>query len=281
VIVGAPRSGTNMLRDALTKLPGTGSWPCDEIPYVWRYGHARVPHDAFTADMATEPVRRYVRGAFRRLARRQGLTTVVEKTCANSLRVAFVDRILPEARYVVIVRDGLDAAVSAMRRWTAPLDLGYTVAKARFVPLRDLPTYGARFVTTRLARLRTAERRVGTWGPVYPGMRDDLARRPLDEVCALQWAACVDRADGALEGLDPARIVRVRYEALVAAPREELRRIATVLGADVDTRLEEALAADVRGSSVGKGRATLDPADRARLAELVAPTLARHGYPLR
>ena len=40
VIIGAARSGTNMLRDVLVKLPGVGTWPCDEINYIWRHGNA-------------------------------------------------------------------------------------------------------------------------------------------------------------------------------------------------------------------------------------------------
>lgn len=31
VIIGAGRSGTNALRDALTALPEFETWPCDEI----------------------------------------------------------------------------------------------------------------------------------------------------------------------------------------------------------------------------------------------------------
>ena len=31
VIIGAPRSGTNMLRDVLVGVGGYATWPCDEI----------------------------------------------------------------------------------------------------------------------------------------------------------------------------------------------------------------------------------------------------------
>ena len=47
IIIGAPRSGTNMLRDALTALPDCGTWPCDEINYVWRHGNVGFPSDEF------------------------------------------------------------------------------------------------------------------------------------------------------------------------------------------------------------------------------------------
>ena len=34
IIIGAPRSGTNILRDTLTSLSNVGTWGCDEIPYL-------------------------------------------------------------------------------------------------------------------------------------------------------------------------------------------------------------------------------------------------------
>ena len=37
IIIGAPRSGTNMLRDILTNFEGIETWPCDEINYIWTW----------------------------------------------------------------------------------------------------------------------------------------------------------------------------------------------------------------------------------------------------
>jgi len=88
IIIGAPRSGTNMLRDALTGVPGVSTWPCDEINYIWRHGNKRHPSDEFTPEMVTSDIRRYVNHRFDRVASRCHAHTVVEKTCANSLRMA-------------------------------------------------------------------------------------------------------------------------------------------------------------------------------------------------
>ena len=151
VIVGAPRSGTNILRDVLTRVPGLATWPCDEINYVWRYGNRDRPDDELPASAATPSVRRYIRRRFTWVRRRSGSPVVVEKTCATSLRVPFVDAVLPDARYVFIHRDGIDAAASAVQRWNARLDLAYLARKARFVPPSDLPHYARRFLRGRLS----------------------------------------------------------------------------------------------------------------------------------
>lgn len=71
VIIGAPRSGTNMLRDALCQVSGPGTWPCDEINAVWRCGNGRHPTDELRLEHARPEVKRYIRRAFDRLARRR------------------------------------------------------------------------------------------------------------------------------------------------------------------------------------------------------------------
>ena len=64
IIIGAPRSGTNMLRDVLVRFPGVATWPCDEINYIWRHGNLRYPSDEFPAERADARVQRYIRAQF-------------------------------------------------------------------------------------------------------------------------------------------------------------------------------------------------------------------------
>ena len=56
IIIGAGRSGTNALRDALTSLPGFKTWPCDEINAIWRFVNYSVPYDEFIVEHATPAV---------------------------------------------------------------------------------------------------------------------------------------------------------------------------------------------------------------------------------
>jgi hypothetical protein len=277
VIVGAPRSGTNMLRDLICTLPGCGTWPCDEINFVWRHGNVSYPSDALPPELAVPRVQRFVRGRFERIARAYGLDRVVEKTCANSLRVDFVDRIVPDARYVFLVRHGMDAVASAAQRWRGRLDLPYTLKKARFVPPGDVPGYAARFAANRLFRLFSRDSRVACWGPRLDDMQELLGRHSLEEVCALQWRACVERADAAFAGIDPGRVLRVRYESVVEDPRSFLARAAGFLGIrdwdGVVTGYEW-----ISAGRVGTGRHSLSPDARAAVERIISGTLEKHGY---
>lgn len=278
IIIGAPRSGTNMLRDVLTNLADIATWPCDEINYIWRHGNMHHPSDELNSGMVCADVAEYIRRQFDWVARRYQARIVVEKTCANSLRVPFVDSVVPEAQYVFIRRDGVDAVGSAIQRWTAPLDISYIARKARFVPLIDLPYYAARYAGHRLHRVFSRERRLALWGPQLDGMDDLLARYPLDEVCALQWQCCVESARAAFEAMPSDRWIEMTYENFVRSPEVELNRILNFIDLEVSPEACAEAVDNVRPDSIGKGRAALDAHSIDRIEARVRDTLVRYGY---
>ena len=49
IIIGAPRSGTNMLRNILSSLDKIDTWPFDEINFMWRHGHSFNSSDEFSS----------------------------------------------------------------------------------------------------------------------------------------------------------------------------------------------------------------------------------------
>jgi hypothetical protein len=267
-----------MLRDVLCDLPGMATWPCDEINYIWRHGNVQHVSDVFTPDMARPAVTNYIRRQFDWVARNYHAEFVVEKTCANSLRVPFVDAVLPEAKYLFICRDGLDAVGSAMKRWKAELDIPYLMRKARFVPLSDLPYYGGRYLWNRIYRLVSREERLAFWGPQLEGMDELLQKHPLDEVCALQWQACVDKAADAFAAIPTDRWLEIAYEDFVRDSEREFARITEFLGIKLPSEQVKQTVSGVRVDSIGKGRAALNDDALQRLEGLVQQTLARYGY---
>ena len=282
VIIGAPRSGTNVLRDVLTSLPGVTTWPCDEINPIWHHGNRSERCDELRPEQARPEVAAYIRRRFDRVRRRDA-AVVVEKTCANSLRVPFVRAVLPHAHYVLITRDGIDAAASAVLRWDAPLDLRYTLAKARFVPLSDVVPLTADFVAGRLRRWggtraddRPADRVTRWWGPRPADFRALAAEHPVEELCAIQWQRCVDAALRDVQDLPDDRLLHVVYEDFVRDPAAHLARLADFL--DMPSSADHTHVHQVSAASIGKGRAALGEKAVTRLEALVGPTLDRLGY---
>jgi hypothetical protein len=278
IIIGAPRSGTNMLRDVLTSLPGVATWPCDEINYIWRHGNVRHPSDEFTPDMAGTKICGYIRRQFDWVERKYQAHTVVEKTCANSLRVGFVNRVVPEAKYIFIRRDGLDAVGSAIKRWKAELDIPYLARKARFVPAADLPYYASRFLWNRIYRLFSRDERLAFWGPKLDGMEELLHKYSLGEVCALQWKRCVDKAAKELAAMPAACWIEVSYEDFVKEPETGLREILKFLDINVYEELISKAVEGVSPRSIGKGHDQFGKEAVERLQQLMEQTLVRYGY---
>ena len=283
VIVGAPRSGTNLLRDVLTSLEGFGTWPCDEINPIWRHGNASFPTDEFSPAQATPRVQDYLHRTFDSARMRYAGPTgiLVEKTCATSLRVPFVDAVFSQARYLQIVRDGRDATASILDRWTSGASPRYIGRKARFVPLTDIPRHAVRFVRARIRQVASRERRLHAWGPRFEGM-DDLARsEPLVRVCARQWERCVTLSSDALEAMSAERWLRVRYEDLVADPTSAVTRVLSWLGASAGAVPPSAVAAavgQVRGGRAGSWSGRVAPADMEMARDVLEPAMRRLGY---
>ena len=278
IIIGAPRSGTNMLRDVLTSFDGVSTWPCDEINYIWRHGNVRYPSDEIPAERAIPAVKNYIQQRFSDIRKRYSADVVIEKTCANSLRVPFVDAVVPEAKYVFIYRDGIDATGSAKLRWTAKLDIPYILEKMRFVPKIDLPYYGLRYFWARVYRLISREKRLAFWGPALDDMPTILQKHTLNEVCALQWQRCVDKAEAALSVMPENKVIRVCYEDFVRQPAEELARILVFMGKAVPADEIATAVAGVSPRSLGKGRKALGAEEVLRLEKLVGESLKRYGY---
>lgn len=278
IIIGAARSGTNMLRDIITQLPGFGTWLCDEINYIWRHGNAHYSNDEFSVEQASVSVKKFIRRAFARVARKQGLRYVVEKTCANSLRVAFVEKVFPDAKFIFIVRDGRDAVASAMKRWAAPLDIPYLLKKARYLPVTDAPYYVIRYFWNRIFRVFSSEKRVSFWGPRFKGMEEMLKTKSLPEICGAQWARSVQLATKAFGSMESKKVLRIKYEDFVSSPVSQLKLIAEFLGVDLKDGQASHMVSSVSDSSVGKWKNDLNAKTMEKIMHYIKPELKEYGY---
>jgi hypothetical protein len=275
VILGAPRSGTKLLRSLLGQ-----SAHCTTIPYginhVWRTGLPPNAPDRRPATDATDQRTQQIRSHLLDLADAHHTPTsgyLVEKTCANTLRVPFVNRVLPDAQFIHILRDGRDAAVSAREKWNRPPSLRYLLGKLRYVPLRNT-SFLLWYLRNLWQGLFTIDGSVQYWGPRYEGIGEDLGQHSLLSVCARQWQACVSTCLDDLEPLPPDRLISIRYETLVS-DRNVLDRLIEWLSLTDGDRLHDHHKAVVHERSVGRWRDDLSPSEQQTVTTLLKPTLER------
>ncbi len=277
IIIGSVRSGTNMLRDILVKIPNYGTWDCDEINAIWRHGNINHPHDEFTSDMATPSIIKFIRNEFKKLSISLNVSNVVEKTTHNSLRVAYVHKIFPEAKYIFIYRDGRDVAASAIKRWKAPFEFSYTLKKFRYVPLVDKPYFAWYYAANRLKKVLSKEEKLSTWGPRYNGIDEDVKKHSLIEVCGLQWKHYIESTAEQIKLVKPTNLFQVRYEDLVQNPDVELGKLCQFLNLDTSIVQTHNLSKGISAKSIGNWK-KLPQEEQELLSKQINQTLTNFGY---
>jgi sulfotransferase family protein len=265
-IVGVDRSGTTMVRLALDRgrvaIPPESMFLVDFAPVrrrggldepraaeaflrrVWTHPRVRLwgvigEAPTLPAGLSHEDAYRFaVEAPFRAYAAAEGKTRWADKTPSYLAHVDELAAVWPEARFVVVVRDGRDVALSLLR---VPFGPNNAWAAGRF------------------------------------------------------WARGI-RLGRDAEARHPGRVLTVRYEDVVAGPRDELARIAGFVGVPWD---DEMLAiertdpsklvteqeswftnvwAGINASAAGRWRQDMSPRDRAAFESVAGTELERMGY---
>lgn len=251
-----------MTRDLVSSDPRVAKVPYD-VNYVWRLRNDDVPHDELDPSLLTDKLTSSIRHNI--LKHAGGADFVIEKTNASSLRIPFVDAIFPEAVFVHLVRDPVDVIQSAFRRWQEPTNWRYVLKKARSFPLLQAPAYAFRYASD-IAR-KSSGSSVKSWGQIYDGMPDDVARLELFDVCVNQYIRTVETAKRDLRGIDPSRWHRIEYEELVRQPRDVLNGVGSFLGMG-ESAFANTDVSIVTANNIGKGHRELTEQQVERISEL-------------
>lgn len=214
VIIGAPRSGTTLLGRLLSRHLELAY--IEEPRLIWRYGNDRKS-DMLTAADARPEVSRYIRAEFTRFLEASGKKRLLEKTPSNSLRLGFVDRVLPDCLFVHIVRDPVESILSIRNYWqqhSRGLPSRKLLQRVRELSIRQWPHYGRELVRRVLPARVSGFVGKPVWGPRIPGIQGLLEELPLIEVCALQWRMCVESARFFGQSLPSDRYLEMRLEEL-------------------------------------------------------------------
>lgn len=202
-IVGSPRSGTTFLGDCVAALPEI-SYHFEPVATKWA---ARVVYDG---GWSVKAARAFYRSVYRCLMRLHldGDLRFAEKTPRNCFIIPFLKEAFPDASFLHITRDGRDVALSYSKK---PWLQGDTSGSGKREPGGYPFGSAARF-----------------W--VEPDRVEAFETTTDVHRCIWAWRRFEEAAREALAVLPAERHLTVRYERLVAAPREEGPPILNFLG---------------------------------------------------
>lgn len=260
-IIGAPRSGTNALRDLICKSSLFATWPCDEINYAWKYTNKSYPYDDLSITHLNKRVFNYLHRMFNRLeCKHKGARYIVEKTCANCLRIPFVDGLFQDSCYIYIRRDPHDVLLSMLQRWRAPIDFSYLFKKFWYVPKGDIFYYLLNFLYLRFKQKFSSDNCLPSWGPRFNGIDSIRKNVSFTELCLNQWYKCCFSAESNLIKLQNkgVKVYFLDYNDFVENPYLSILDIYHFLACPVDTYALSLDCKFVHNNSVGSGLRNLD-----------------------
>lgn len=209
-IVSPPRSGSTLLFEILAQAPGLYTIGGESHALIERTPGLSAREQSYESNQldaatATPELAETLRQRFlSELRDRIGQAPdrhpmrMLEKTPKNALRIPFLVKVFPEARFVYLYRDPRETLSSMIEAWQS----------GGFRTYPNLPGW------------------VGLpWSLLLvPGWRD-LIGRPLHEIVAAQWDTTTRILLDDLAALPSDRCHVVRYEALIADPVAEVARL--------------------------------------------------------
>lgn len=225
IILSPPRSGSTLLFETLSCAPGVYTIGNESHRVIEGYAgfnpevRGYISNRLLASD-ASDHVAAEVRSHFAAALRdRQGARPAqgqsirfLEKTPKNILRVPFMRKLFPDARFVVLFRDPRGVLSSMMEAWRS----------GKFVTYRRLPGWQG-----------------VPWSLLLVDGWQQVNGRPLEEVVAHQWIRGMSVLMDDLDALPPSAWIPLRYEDLVAEPQEEIKRLCAKLGLGWDLIIQQ------------------------------------------
>lgn len=146
----------------------------------------------------------------------------IEKTPRNCFRVAFMNKLFPDARFIFISRDGRSNISSLIEGWKR--EHGLKVYNRN-------PEPKAKFSLSNFDYKK--------WVYVLPPEWEKLNGKTLEELCAFQWTESNRYALDALDKLAPDRTIKIKYEDLTANSAQTISKIAEFIEVPYEGRLKD------------------------------------------
>ena len=278
-VVGSSRSGTWMMHRTLGRHPDIRMHPLEQ-KWLWKYGHYDHYNDRLTAEDVTDKAIAYIHRRFRRYQRKSGADKRIgEKTNCNALRLTYVQRVFPDAKFIHMLRDGRAAAVSSRQYWLDPSHFTPQYGKIWQVPFLQKVRLVCAHLWRKVKGLKSqAEHTTIPWGPCFPGIREAMKTHSPIEVCGMQWRELVETARREGLALGTKHYYECRYERFCADPKAVIREIEEFLEIPRSEELETWVGENIHMRALDSWRSKINDEDMARLMKQIEPCLREFGF---
>ncbi|MFM7457927.1 MAG: sulfotransferase family protein [bacterium] len=155
-----------------------------------------------------------------------GAYRIIDKTPPNCFRVEYLAKLYPDAKFIYITRDGLDNTSSLMNAWRSKQKFQFRYRKYLEEYLKPLDgVQGSRSV--KYFDIQGYQSDV--WKFAMPPGWEAYRDKTLAEVCAFQWLKTHEYALNSLSKLDPERVIRFKFEDLMAEPHRSIEKLCSFL----------------------------------------------------
>ncbi|MBS0510347.1 MAG: sulfotransferase [Proteobacteria bacterium] len=270
-VIGCSRSGTTVTFETIS-ASGHFLHFDYELPQFWNSLIGPL-NNGWQSEAATE-IDAHPEHRDRALAyfyARLGAGPVLDKTCINTLRVGYLHRLFPQAKFVFIQRDGRDNISSMIDGWRlGRTDGGFGLEKFFGPSPEAVAINGGEF---------------REWHFFLPPGWREYNHASLEEVCAFQWVSANRLALDAARALPPEQWIQVRYEEIFERPVDMFREVFERLGVPFDEKMQARCAGLAgRPTSIVKGTPKKhkwkdsNPAAIERILPTIAPLMREMGY---
>ena len=276
LVTGTPRSGKSCVAHVLRHAPEVHLLP-EPLP-IWNIGTRGRPDDRRTAEEAADAVRHGILRACERVLSRAGKSRYLDDLAYHALRLAFVHRIVPDAKIIHVVRDPEQVIPEIAFWWDrkGPA-LNASLGRGReHFQMRTLPRLALRFLRNRWHIHQHG--RLSTWGPRVPGLQEFVASHPPAEIAAYQWQGLTEIAQNGVAQLPENTWLEVRFERLLEDPGGEIERIAAFCELRETGPLADRARSQIKRDWPNPFVAEFKEAEWSSVRKRIAPLRRRLGY---
>ncbi len=266
-IIGAPRSGTNMLRDALVQFDDVCTWPFDETNFMWKKGYKIYQNDELKIENLTEEKIKYIKKEFKKIATINASNTVVEKTCANTLRILYIDKIFPNAKYIFIHRDPIDTIASIKNKWKEGKNYKNFAKQIPWFNFLHLIKFIFYNIYLKIFAIQNV---YSQWGPKIKNIDKIIQENSLCSIAAIQWKSCSEVAKQDLKELNNNKVFTLKYEDFVNNPKYYLRKILKFMDVSYENNSIYNSAVHISKINIGKGKNFLTSIELAEINKILS-----------